>query len=408
MSNVTELELSAICTDGGTQPRAELNQDLIVEYAEAMKAGAIFPPVIVFYDGAHYWLADGFHRLAAAKQAGLDHISVGLQQGTRREAVLHSVGVNATHGLRRTNADKRRAVETLLRDPEWSQWSDREIARACGVSNRFVSNLAHDLTVNGSQSSRRRGADGRIINTSNIGKRTSGLVGRNQSKSSPEKTESRPGEKVSFSQFISLDSQKQLPSAITIDVKAEVVEDDEESTVPTEIPSASAPRPQPKPLIKPPAVLEPPEATSPELAPELKQAEESLSEQEANTLLDFEVDDRVLIEGSQNKYYNGKTASIVRVNARHKTLAVLVNGAAPWNSVSVPLEQCTKIEVPVVVSAESDSSSTFQSQDPVLEGQLSIERYEVGDGQRPAKGDRVRILCRQNGEDNWAGKTARI
>ena len=32
-----------------------------------------------------------------------------------------------------TNADKRRAVETLLNDAEWATWSDREIARQCGV-----------------------------------------------------------------------------------------------------------------------------------------------------------------------------------------------------------------------------------------------------------------------------------
>lgn len=41
--------------------------------------------------------------------------------------------------------------ELLLTDPEWGQWSDREIARQCKVSNRFVSNLRHELSVNGSQ-----------------------------------------------------------------------------------------------------------------------------------------------------------------------------------------------------------------------------------------------------------------
>jgi hypothetical protein len=40
--------------------------------------------------------------------------------------------------LRRTNADKRNAVKTLLYDAEWSKWSDREIARRCGVSSEFV------------------------------------------------------------------------------------------------------------------------------------------------------------------------------------------------------------------------------------------------------------------------------
>jgi hypothetical protein len=45
------------------------------------------------------------------------------------------------HGLPRTILDKRRAVQTLLRDPEWVAWSDSAIARACHVSNVFVSKM---------------------------------------------------------------------------------------------------------------------------------------------------------------------------------------------------------------------------------------------------------------------------
>lgn len=171
MSTLTKLELSVIRTDGGTQTRAKFNQEVIEEYADAMKAGVLFPPVEVFYDGQVYWLADGFHRLAAADLAGLRTIPVDLRQGTRREAVLFSVGANAAHGLRRTNADKRQSVATLLNDPEWSQWSDREIARQAGVSDRFVNRLRKELTANRSQSTSRKAANGRIINVANIGKR---------------------------------------------------------------------------------------------------------------------------------------------------------------------------------------------------------------------------------------------
>ena len=27
-----------------------------------MAAGSVFPPITLYYDGAKYWLADGFHR----------------------------------------------------------------------------------------------------------------------------------------------------------------------------------------------------------------------------------------------------------------------------------------------------------------------------------------------------------
>ena len=143
---MSQLELLLIRTDGGTQPRTGLNSELIDEYVEAMTEGAKFPPVTVFYDGASYWLADGFHRLEAAKKSGSLTIAVDLQPGTRRDAILHSVGANAIHGLRRSNADKRRAVLILLSDPQWSQWSNNEVAKRCGVAEGLVRKLKEELS----------------------------------------------------------------------------------------------------------------------------------------------------------------------------------------------------------------------------------------------------------------------
>lgn len=151
ISNNEYLALEFIAIDGGTQSRACLQDSTVDEYAEAMDDGAEFPPILVFYDGEKYWLADGFHRVAAAKKLEWGEIAAIIRSGTRRDAVLYSVGANATHGLRRTNRDKRRSVLTLLGDEEWSCWSDREIARRCGVSTPFASKLRSELSVNGLQ-----------------------------------------------------------------------------------------------------------------------------------------------------------------------------------------------------------------------------------------------------------------
>lgn len=132
------LPISEISTDGGTQSRAELNDEVIIEYAHSMSIGGKFPPVVVFYDGERYWLADGYHRVWAAKKANLTHISSDIKQGTLRDAILFSVGANSSHGLRRTNADKRRAVETLVKDEEWKAWSNVKMARHCGVTEFLV------------------------------------------------------------------------------------------------------------------------------------------------------------------------------------------------------------------------------------------------------------------------------
>lgn len=135
----TVLSLAAIRLDDACQPRALTDLNLAGEYAQAMLQGAQFPPVVAFGDGSNgYWLADGYHRWHAASIAGLETIDCDVRPGGRREAILHSVGANAEHGWRRTTEDKRRAVMTLLNDPEWRQWSDREIGRRCGVTGPFV------------------------------------------------------------------------------------------------------------------------------------------------------------------------------------------------------------------------------------------------------------------------------
>ncbi|PWJ73849.1 hypothetical protein C7441_12533 [Pseudaminobacter salicylatoxidans] len=138
---IKSILLSSIRVDGGTQSRASLYQNAIDDYAAAIQDGASFPPIIVFYDGKHHWLADGFHRFNAHRQIDRMEIDAEVRQGTRRDAILHSVGANASHGLRRSNDDKRRAVLTLLNDAEWSKWSDREIARRCAVSDKTVASL---------------------------------------------------------------------------------------------------------------------------------------------------------------------------------------------------------------------------------------------------------------------------
>ncbi len=135
------VELSLIRTDGGTQPRAAIDVTLVETYAADMGRGDPFPPPVVFFDGADYWLADGFHRVNAAAALKRDGLLCEVRQGTQRDAILYSVGANDSHGLRRTNEDKRRAVLRLLNDPEWSVWGDREIARACRVGHPLVASL---------------------------------------------------------------------------------------------------------------------------------------------------------------------------------------------------------------------------------------------------------------------------
>jgi hypothetical protein len=139
-----QLKLTEIQRHRDTQPRAAIDQDVVNEYAEVI---ATLPPVTVYYDGKKYWLADGYHRYYAHCKLGALEIAADIYHGSRRDAVLHSIGANATHGLRRTNADKRRAVEGLLADEEWATWSDNDIAKHCVVSPTFVGDIRRSLST---------------------------------------------------------------------------------------------------------------------------------------------------------------------------------------------------------------------------------------------------------------------
>jgi N6-adenosine-specific RNA methylase IME4 len=143
----TSLPVEGIRTDGGTQVRVRLNQEAVKDYAGRMKDADTFPPVVVFFDGTDYWLGDGFHRLAAAKKLGLPAIAAEVRTGSKRDALLFAVRANHTHGVQRTRADKQQAVKTLLKDPEWRLWSDRQIGCKCGVDGKTVARLRKELTA---------------------------------------------------------------------------------------------------------------------------------------------------------------------------------------------------------------------------------------------------------------------
>lgn len=139
------VNLSAICIDGGTQQREKISMDDVEYYAEAMRCGSHFPAVTLFFDGVQHWLADGFHRYHACKAAEIPTILADVLQGTKREALLFSFGANDVHGIRRTNADKRKSVVVMLDDKEWRHWVDPLIAKHCRVSSQFVAKLRKEL-----------------------------------------------------------------------------------------------------------------------------------------------------------------------------------------------------------------------------------------------------------------------
>lgn len=144
---MTQINIDLINISAGTQSRAEINEQAVTEYAEALENGSIFPAVRLYHDGIQYYLADGFHRYHAHKRVKRKAIDAEVITGTLRDAILHACGANALHGLRRTNEDKRNAVMIMLEDHEWVQWSDNEIAKNCHVSAPLVAKCRKEAGV---------------------------------------------------------------------------------------------------------------------------------------------------------------------------------------------------------------------------------------------------------------------
>lgn len=165
------LSVSVIRQDGGTQARAEIDAATVHSYASSMDDGVAFPAIVVFYDGTDYWLADGFHRLAAIVSRGVKYTASQVKPGTRDDAILYAACANKMHGLRRTNADKRRAVEMLLACERWAGKSDRWIAEQTGVSPTTVAST-RSSTVQFGQLNGRTGQDGKTRKMPDQQKRT--------------------------------------------------------------------------------------------------------------------------------------------------------------------------------------------------------------------------------------------
>ena len=165
MAKVLHIELVKIDTEG-LQTRAALNMDTVHEYAEEERErGAVFPPVILFLgaDGK-YRLADGFHRVAVARQEGRKKVAAEVREGGFAEALTYALTANAAHGLRRTVADKRNSVMVAYKHRIALGLGEvpaaRAVAELVGVSNHFAG-IQLGTVPSWREATERTGADGK-------------------------------------------------------------------------------------------------------------------------------------------------------------------------------------------------------------------------------------------------------
>lgn len=188
--------IEQILVDPRCQARAAIDHATVAEYADLLRVGVSLGEVDVFDVGGELYLVDGFHRRAAHIATGSTFLVVRVVgKGTIEEAIWYATAANVAHGLRRTNADKRRAVELALESGIGVEQSNRALAVHVGVSDKLVADVreeweaarapagANESHVGAAEA----GANGSQVSSEDTSKRRQGRDGKSYPASKPER-----------------------------------------------------------------------------------------------------------------------------------------------------------------------------------------------------------------------------
>ncbi len=112
-----------------------------------MRGGVEFTPIDVFWDGESHWVANGFHRVEAAKRAGLVDVLANIRHGTKDDAYVFSAGANKEYSQKRTPEDIKKSIEMLFALEEWWAKGNAVIGRHVGVDGETVAKFRKKHSV---------------------------------------------------------------------------------------------------------------------------------------------------------------------------------------------------------------------------------------------------------------------
>lgn len=112
---MSEIRLSEVVWDSAIYPREKWNTTTIARYADALEAGAQFPPIIL--EAETNRLLDGKHRLEAHKNASRETINAEWHQVPKGMTPrYYAATLSAQHGDRLSNADLKVIAEAEFED----------------------------------------------------------------------------------------------------------------------------------------------------------------------------------------------------------------------------------------------------------------------------------------------------
>ncbi len=111
----SKVKIEEVFFDGDLYPRSSYNWQTGYDYAESMKVGAKFPPIILALFKGKKYLVDGKHRIEACKLNKIKEIEAIVYTGWNKDRIfIEAVKANITHGRGLSPYEKRRIALKLL------------------------------------------------------------------------------------------------------------------------------------------------------------------------------------------------------------------------------------------------------------------------------------------------------
>jgi len=115
MATMPQLRIADLLANTPIDPEAHLDPARVQRYAEMLDA---LPPVVVFDTKEGLLLADGYHRVAAARRRGQETVEAEVRLGSRRAALWYAATVGAAQ--RGTSPD---AAAAYIKRRSGDRWS---------------------------------------------------------------------------------------------------------------------------------------------------------------------------------------------------------------------------------------------------------------------------------------------
>jgi ParB-like nuclease domain len=111
MSDIRTLPLAQLWIETARlQQRFEIELATVEMYAELYQDGHDLGPLVAFWDGDQYLVADGYHRYFAADRAGLTEVPVEVHDGTYRDKPCHDFVYASVHICRPCSISKSSSI----------------------------------------------------------------------------------------------------------------------------------------------------------------------------------------------------------------------------------------------------------------------------------------------------------